>query len=100
MRKLCVLLCLIICISTLSGCFSILPTPQTNDKSTSGSDKTDTSSQVELGSDKEIVLKANHPKYLDDAQAATSVWKNEIDAKKWTIVNKMDKKMCTKKKNK
>lgn len=90
MRKLCILLCLIICLSTLSGCFSLLPTPQTDDKSTSGSDKTDTSSQVELGSDKEIVLKANHPKYLDDAQVATSVWKNEIDAKKVIISGHYD----------
>ena len=31
------------------------------------------------------MLKANHPQYLDDAQAATSVWKNEIDAKKVII---------------
>ncbi len=90
MRKLCVLLCLIICISTLSGCFSLLPTPQTDDKSTSGSDKTNTSSQVELGSDKEIVLKANHPKYLDNAKMATSVWKNEIDAKKVVVSGHFD----------
>ena len=90
MKKLCVLLCLIICISTLSGCFSLLPTPQTDDKSTSGNDKTDTSSQVELGSDKEIVLKANHPMYLDDVQAATSIWENEIDAKKVVVGGHFD----------
>lgn len=34
---------------------------------------------------KEIVLKANHPKYLDNAQTAISVWKNEIEAKKVII---------------
>lgn len=90
MKRFCILLCLILFISTLTGCFSLLPTTQTDDNKTSGETDADTSTQIVLGSDKEIVLKENHPKYLDDAQAAMSVWKNEIDAKKVIISGHFD----------
>lgn len=91
MKKICVLLCLVLCISTLTGCFSLLPTtPQTDDKNTSGEADADTSTQIVLGSDKEIALKANHPKYLDDVQSANTVWANEIEAKKVIVVGRYD----------
>ena len=90
MKKFYALLCLIMCISTLSGCVSFMPTTQTDDNSTSGEVDVDTSTQIVLGSDREITLKENHPKYLDDVQNANDVWKNEIEADKVVIVGPYD----------
>ena len=43
----------------------------------------------EIGSDIEIVTKANHPRYLDDVNVATDIWEYEIDENK-VVVNGLD----------
>lgn len=43
----------------------------------------------EIGSDIEIVTKANHPRYLDDVEIATGIWEYEIDENK-VVVNGLD----------
>lgn len=44
----------------------------------------------EIGSDIEIVTKANHPQYLDDVKIAEDVWEYEIDENKVAIVGLYD----------
>lgn len=43
---------------------------------------TTTKKSANLGSDVEIILKTNHPKYLDNIEIANAVWENEIKEKK------------------
>ena len=74
MKKFCVLMCLILCLSSFTGCIFLLPVTKNDDNSTSGEVDADTSTQIVLGSDKEIALKANHPKYLDGVQGINNVW--------------------------
>ena len=86
MRKLCFLLCLIMCISTLTGCFSLLPT------SSDSNDETESNGSAETValSDTEILSKSGHPKYLDDLSAAESFWKDEMDSGKIDEIGILD----------
>lgn len=43
----------------------------------------------EIGSDIEIITKANHPRYLDDVNIAIDIWEYEIDENK-VVVNGLD----------
>ena len=54
MKKLCILLCLILCISTLTGCFSLLPT---SPNSSNDETESNVSSEPVVVSDTEILSK-------------------------------------------
>lgn len=84
MKKVCFILCVIIFTSTLLACFSASSSPK-NDIETS----TETT-EIVIGSDRDIVLKENHPKLWDDAKKATGVWGNEITAEKVVLERRYD----------
>ena len=79
MKKICILLCLVLCISTLTGCFSLSPTT-----SSDSNDETESevSSETVALSDTEILSKSGHPKYLDDLSVAETFWKDEMNSGK------------------